>query len=146
MKHIELLSEFNTAISNLSVQVEASTAGGLFDINKVSENLVLGLLRELYGWKGLQNLNSAEKMNFPGIDLADEQARVAIQVTSTSSLDKVKKTIDTFLLHNLDSKYDRLIVYVLSRKQTSYSQEALNRSGSLCQDNKPRELSETMAG
>ncbi|MBK7649425.1 MAG: SMEK domain-containing protein [Betaproteobacteria bacterium] len=128
MKHLDLLNEFNTSLAQLAVEIETSSAMQLYDINKVSENLVLGLIRELFGWNQLRNLNTDEKTNFPGIDLADDNARVAIQVTSTSGLDKIKNSIETFRSYRLNERYDRLIVYVLTRKQGSYSQAALNRA------------------
>ena len=127
MKHLDLLNEFRELMTQLSTQVEASSAMQHYDINKASENLVLGVLRELYGWRGLHNLNSEERANFPGIDLADGDASVAIQVTGTATLDKVKSTIETCLNHGLDRKYDRLVMYVLTRRQSSYSQDALDR-------------------
>lgn len=115
-------------MAQLSSQVEASSAMQMYDIHKVSENLVLGVMKELYGWRNLRNLNSAERINFPGIDLADDEAGVAVQVTATPALDKIKSTIETFLAHGLDKTYHRLVVYVLARKQGSYSQDALDRA------------------
>lgn len=115
-------------MSQLATQVEAASAMQLYDIHKVSENLVLGVLRELYGWRHLRNLNATERANFPGIDLADNVAGIAIQVTATTTLDKIKSTIETFLAHGLDKKYQRVVVYVLSRKQASYSQDAIDRA------------------
>lgn len=117
-------------MSQFVTQVEASSAMGHFDIHKVSENLVLGLLRELYGWKKLRNLNADEQVNYPGIDLADDDLRIAVQVTGTPTLDKVKGTIETFLSHDLDKRYQRLLIYVLTRKQSSYSQDAIDRVSS----------------
>lgn len=114
-------------MSQLVAQVEASSAMGHFDIHKVSEGLVLGVFRELYGWKKIRNLNAEERVNFPGIDLADDEAGVAVQVTGTSTLEKVKGTVETFLSHGLDKRYRRLVVYVLTRKQASYSQDAIDR-------------------
>lgn len=115
-------------MSQLSTQVEAASSMQLYDIHKVSENLILGVLRELYGWRHLRNLNATERANFPGIDLADDAAGVAIQVTATPTLDKIKSTIETFLAHGLDKKYQRVVVYVLGRKQTTYSQDAIDRA------------------
>lgn len=115
-------------MSHLATQVEAASAMQLYDIHKVSENLVLGVLRELYGWRNLRNLNATERTNFPGIDLADDVAGVAIQVTATPTLDKIKSTIETFLAHELNKKYQRVVVYVLGRKQSSYSQDAIDRA------------------
>lgn len=115
-------------MSQLASQVEAASAMQLYDIHKVSENLVLGILRELYGWRNLRNLNATERANFPGIDLADDVAGIAIQVTATPTLDKIKSTIETFLKHGLEKKYHRVVVYVLGRKQASYSQAAIDRA------------------
>jgi hypothetical protein len=115
-------------MSLLATQVETASAMQHYDIHKVSENLVLGVLRELYGWRSLRNLNASERTNFPGIDLADDVAGVAIQVTATPSLDKIKTTIETFLAHDLDKRYKRVIVYVLGRRQASYSQDAIDRA------------------
>lgn len=114
-------------MSQLVTQVEASAAMSQFDIHRASEGLVLGLLRELYGWPRLRNLNTEERTNFPGIDLADDEARVAVQVTGTPTLDKIKGTVSTFLTHGLDKRYDRLVIYVLTRKQGSYSQDAIDK-------------------
>jgi hypothetical protein len=127
LKHLDLLNEFRTAMSSLAAQVESASAMQLYDIHRVSESLVLGVLRELYGWRHLRNLNATERINFPGLDLADDVAGIGIQVTATPTLDKIKSTIETFLAHGLDRRYQRVIVYVLGRKQASYSQEGVDR-------------------
>jgi hypothetical protein len=127
VKQLVLLNEFRDLMSQLVTQVQASTAMGHYDINKVSEGLVLGVLRALYGWDNLRDLNAEEKANFPGIDLADDELKLAIQVTGTPTLDKIKSSIQTLLKHDLDKRYQRLVFYVLTRKQASYSQDAIDR-------------------
>lgn len=128
MKHISLLNEFREELTSLSREIETSSSMGHFDINKVCEDLVCGLFRELFGLAQLRNLNNEEKQNFPGIDLADDQARIAIQVTSTPNLGKIKDSITTFLRYKFNDKYDRLIVFILTKKQGSYSQSAIDQS------------------
>lgn len=127
MNQLDLLNELKNSLGELTFQIDAAAAMQLYDINKVAENLVLGLMREIVGLHHLRNLNADEKANFPGIDLADDHARVAIQVTATSTLEKVKSTIDMFLSHGLQNKYDRLIIYILTRRQGSYSQDAIDK-------------------
>ncbi|OQW85549.1 MAG: hypothetical protein BVN30_00740 [Proteobacteria bacterium ST_bin16] len=100
---------------------------GHFDINKICEDLFCGIFKELYGFGNLKNLNENERKNFPGIDLADNYARVAIQVTSDRSLEKIKDSLGKFINHKLYEKYDRIIIYILTRKQTSYSKDTINR-------------------
>lgn len=126
MKHIALINSFREELSRLVVEVEASVAMNQLDINKICEDVFCGLLRELYGFKALRNLNSEEKVNYPGIDLADDEARVAIQVTSDKSLDKVKDTLGKVIKHDLTEKYDRIIIYNLTKKQQSYSKAAIS--------------------
>ncbi len=98
---------------------------GNYDTHKVAEFALCGPFRELYGWTALRNVNS-EEVNFPGIDLADDLARVAIQVTGTADLAKIKHTIEVFFDQGLDQKYDRLIIFILTKKQGSYSQSSVD--------------------
>ncbi|MBX3629076.1 MAG: SMEK domain-containing protein [Nitrosomonas sp.] len=130
MKILDLQNEFRELISQFRNEIEASSAMGNFDSHKVAENIICGLLRELCGWPDLHNLN-AEQANFPGIDLADDTARIAVQVTATADIGKIKHTIEKFVNHNLHQSYGRLVVYILSTKQGSYSQSAID---SVCQE------------
>lgn len=125
MKHVRLISRFNEELATLSREVETSVAAGLLDINKVCEDLFCGLFKELYGFENLRNLNEEEKQNFPGIDLADDVAKVAIQVSSDRTLEKIKDTLSKVIKYELHKKYDRIIVYVLTRKQGSYSAKSI---------------------
>ena len=127
MKHIELINQFLEELAKVSKEVESSVAMGHFDINKICENVFCGVFKELYGLKNLRNLNESEGKNFPGIDLADDKERVAIQVTSDGSLKKIKDSIKKFLKYNFNKKYDRIIFYILSRKQNRYSEDSINK-------------------
>lgn len=131
MKHSELLNRFREELSRLSREVEASVAMGHYDINKICEDVFCGVFRDLFGLENLRNLNEDEKQNFPGIDLADDVNRIAIQVTSDKSLQKVKGSLKTIINHGLHEKYGRVIFYILSRKQSSYSTSGLDR---ICED------------
>lgn len=126
MKHVELINQFREEIARIAHEVESSVAMGHFDLNKICEDVICGLFKELYGFESLRNLNKDEKLNFPGIDLADDDARVAIQVTSDKSLDKVKDTLEKAINHRLYERYDRFIIFNLTRKQASYSQTAIS--------------------
>jgi len=97
-------------------EMKASKAMNRGDINHVSEVILLPLLSRCYGYANLENLNSAEYFNYPGVDLGDSSARVAIQVTSTTTSTKVKETLAQFVDKELYKQYDRLIVYILTEK------------------------------
>ncbi len=105
-------------------QVKNANAAGRTDINRNAETVLIPLLTEVYGYKNIKNLNITEGANYPGIDLGDESARVAFQITSTPSIDKVKDTLQKFADYELYKKYDRLIIYILTERQKSYSEAA----------------------
>ena len=112
-------------------QVKVSTAMSKTDINLVSETVLKPLFIELYGYTNLENINYIEdNKNYPSIDLGDEIARVSIQITATPTIDKIKHTLKKFSEHRLYEKYDRLIIYILTEKQTKYSSGVINK---ICQ-------------
>lgn len=108
-------------MSRFVAQIEGATAMSRTDINKVAQTILIPLLAEVYGYTELKNLDSPEYPNYPAIDLGDETARVSFQVTSTSDNDKVKHTLEKFVDNKFYENYDRLIIYILKKKQKSYS-------------------------
>ena len=127
---MRLLDSRNRIIKLMSLfvaQVKGSGAMTQTDINKVSEDILIPLFSEVYNYRNLRNLNTTEGANFPAIDLADDVAGVGIQVTSEKKLHKVKKTLQTFRRRELYQKYGRLIIYVLTEKQRSYSKDACSK-------------------
>ena len=128
MKHSELLNRFREGLTHLSREVETSVAMGQLDINRICEDVFCGVFTELYGFKNLRNMNEEEQRNYPGIDLADDEGRVAIQVTSDNSLKKITDSITKTIRHGLHDDYDRIIIYILTRKQRSYSQQSIAKA------------------
>ncbi len=117
-----LMSLFVTEITN-------ATAMGKTDLNKVAENILIPIIAEVYGYRNLKNLNFTEGSNYPSIDLGDETERVAFQITATPDLKKVKDTLTKFIKHpdKLYEKYNRLIIYILTKKQDSYGDIEINK-------------------
>ncbi|MGZ8159999.1 MAG: SMEK domain-containing protein [Methylobacter sp.] len=126
MKHQNLINDLRDELAILVNKVEGATAMQLYDLNRLAENVVLGLFQEILNLPQLRNLNATERESFPGIDLADDTERLAVQVTATTSLEKIKDTLSTFQRHNLNKSYDRLVVYVLTHRQNTYSQSSIN--------------------
>src|SRR4028119_469891 len=114
-------NRINELMSRFVAQIEGATAMSRTDINRVAQTILIPLLAEVYGYTELKNLDSPEDPNYPAIDLGDETARVAFQVTSTSGSEKIKKTLRKFVERELYEKYDKLIIYILTEKQDSYS-------------------------
>ena len=130
MKHLQLIDQFREELTKLSHEVKMSVSMEHYDINKICEEVFCGVFIEIFGFKNLRNLNKEEKNNFPGIDLADDEAKVAIQVTSEKTLGKIKDSLKTFINYNLQETYNRIIFYILTEKQGSYSQASID---SVCQ-------------
>ncbi|MBV9864209.1 MAG: ATP-binding protein [Abitibacteriaceae bacterium] len=108
-------------MSMFFAQVEGAKAMGENDISHIAETMLIPIFNEIYGYKNLKNLNFSEKSNYPSVDLGDEVSRVAIQVTATSNNEKIKDTLRKFVKYKLYEKYDRVIIYILTKKENSYS-------------------------
>ena len=119
-------NRINLLMSRFVREVQGSAAMGQFDMHSVSETFLVSLLKQVYGLDALRNLNTDEHVNYPAIDLGDEQAKVAFQVTADPSSDKIKKTLRRFVDHKLYESYDHLRFYILTEKQQSYSGKGFN--------------------
>jgi tetratricopeptide (TPR) repeat protein len=75
-------------------KIKADNYLDFYDINRLSEDLALKLLNEIYNLN-LENLNR-EKRNYPGIDLGDKTRKIAYQITSRDDPQKIKKCIEAF--------------------------------------------------
>jgi hypothetical protein len=125
MRQLEIENQLRDVVSRIIVQVELATAQGRTDINLALEDAFIPILKSVYNLPHLVNLNRKQK-NFPGIDLGDDHDRVAFQLTSTTTLDKVKFTVRQFMDRAYFNTFDELYILMLARKQTSYSQASVN--------------------
>lgn len=121
MQSLHLQNRINELMSTFVIHVKGATSMGRTDINKVAETVLIPLFKEVYGYTALKNLNASESPNYPAVDLGDEVARVAIQVTSTTDSEKIKETLRKFVDYKLYEKFDQLFVYILTEKQKTYS-------------------------
>jgi hypothetical protein len=81
LKQQELINRLRDELTHVVAQTEGNAVMGLTDHNKIAENLICGLTREILGFRGIRNLNASEHANYPAIDLADFGARIAVQVS-----------------------------------------------------------------
>ena len=103
-----------TAVSH---QVESRAGLQLYDLNRYLEDFFKEVLNIVYDFK-LINLNE-ERSNNPGLDLGDEAAKVAFQITSTKTSDKINKTLEKAAPQV--GKFPMIYVLILVDKQGSYS-------------------------
>lgn len=124
MNRIEYINKITTCAARFVHEVEGFNAIGNYHINIHAENFLVPLLNEVFGLE-LENLNSTKKKHFPAIDLADFKNRVAFQITSTSSLDKIRTTLETFSKYDLQNEFDVLYLYILTEKKPQYNDAKL---------------------
>lgn len=110
------LYECNSYLTRWISEIRLSNAVGYYDINKISENLCVIILNELYGYK-LINANN-EITNVCAIDLIDRENNVAIQVTSRIDGRKIKDTLTDFVGNEMDQLYTNGVKFLILNFET----------------------------
>lgn len=113
------INDISTNLSILIYQVKLKNKANLNDINTLLETAFKEILNIIYDYN-LINLNN--KYLYPAIDLGDERAKIAFQVTSEKSIQKIKDTIKKFEENNLAIKYTKLKFLIIDEK-TQYSKK-----------------------
>jgi len=121
----DLHVEIRRLLVQFSQEVKAASAMGQTDISDASDMLLVELLQETFNLPNLRSLN-AEKANFPGLDLADDAAGRAFQVTADRKLAKILRTLSKSLKHSLQTKYPKIQVFVTTERQRSYKQSTID--------------------
>ncbi|QDF03435.1 SMEK domain-containing protein [Myxococcus xanthus] len=109
----------------IASQVRARCALGQTDLNGVLENFfrdVLNLVRGI----NLKNLNS-ERSNEPGLDLGDDAAKVAFQITSRSDAAKINITLKK-MTDDQRARFKEVFVLIIGEKKTKYAIDASSAS------------------
>ena len=126
MNQQSILYRITQLLSRFSEQVELLNTNSEFSINVHAENILIKILNVIFDCD-LKNVNYEENKNYPSIDLRDENKRIAIQVTSTSNLEKIKHTLSQFVTNDLYKNYNQLYIYIITEKKEKYNQDIINR-------------------
>ncbi len=103
-----LLSNLQHDIALLQKYIESRQAVGFHDMERLLEGLFIHILNATFDFQ-LTNKNQL-KVNFPAIDLADDERRISVQVTTNASKAKIAATIDKFELLKMSTAYDQLYI------------------------------------
>ena len=122
MKRQELLIKISTYLARFTQEVKQLNGASQYDINVHAENVLVPLLREVFGYAGLQNLNAITK-NAPAIDLVDYESGVLIQVTATADAEKITDTLTKFTNNRQYKPFDRIIIYIITERQSNYRKD-----------------------
>lgn len=110
------MQEITTKLSSFVFNLHLDKSVDLYDSSRYAETFFIQILNMVYGLN-LINMNHYHA-NYPSIDLGDESAKTAFQITSERTANKIKKTLTKFENHELDNIYDQLYILVLSAEKT----------------------------
>ncbi len=112
------IGEIVDALSDVAGQVSTRGRLGLTDLNKYAEDFFKTILNHLFSYS-LVNLN-AERSNEPGLDLGDENKKVAFQITASRSSAKVNDMLAKLSDEHIRT-YENIRVLMIAGKQSSYT-------------------------
>ena len=112
MNQEEILHRIRTLLSRFQEEVRIDNVNGEFSINIHAENVLVNVLNIAYRLD-LKNVNYEEGKTFPAIDLRDEHNRIAFQISSSGTVEKVIHTLQEYAKKGLDKKFDYLYFYFL---------------------------------
>lgn len=139
MNRDDFLHNIAKLIGRLTAEIRALNAVGRFDINSVTEDFLVPVLKLTFDCPDLRNQNQIQA-NFPAVDLGCRTTKVSFQVTTDASSGKVVYTLDKFREHALEKVFDRIYILTLIDKQSTYKSRSLaNAISSLAFEFDPKE-------
>lgn len=88
----EHLGSIADSLTYICGRISIDSSINLHDSSVISEDFFCRFLNLAFGWN-LVNANALVQ-NMPGFDLIDEQSRILVQVTSTSTRKRIQTTLD----------------------------------------------------
>lgn len=137
MKQEELIKNCSALLFKLCDEVKRLNSLNYYDINISSEYFFIPLLNCLFE-SDFTNKNT-EKKNAASIDLYDSKNRIAVQVTSDCSAEKIHNTIKKYREAKQYLKFDRLI-FVVIVKEKQYRADFSNDTQGLFPFEKDRDI------
>jgi hypothetical protein len=124
MNRDDYLSTCAKLLGRLVHEIKAQNAIGRFDINSVTEDFLLPIVKVIFDCPDLKNQNQIQQ-NFPAIDLGCRKSKVSFQVTTDASSEKVESTLTKFRQHGLGKDFDSVYILALTEKQSIYKAKSL---------------------
>lgn len=127
MNRDDYLNSIAKYFGRLEHEMRALNAIGRFDINSVAEDFLIPVLKVAFACPDLRNQNQIQ-MNFPAVDLGCRTTRTSFQITTDASSSKAEKTLKKFSEHGLEKLFDRVYIFALTEKQSTYNSAALTQA------------------
>ena len=115
------LASIRERLDLLKIHIKTDNMNLRYDLNHAAEDFYANLLNLIYGYS-LSNGNNKER-NLTAVDLVDKVNRIAIQVTSDTSAEKVSETLRKYKEKSyngkpFDEQFDRLIILIITTKES----------------------------
>ena len=104
--------------ASLAYQINTRNKLGQFDLTKICEDFIREVLNITFDLN-LKNLNKLRSNN-PGLDLGDDDEKIAIQVTSQKTTAKINETLEA-ISDEQKTAYEKIRIFILGYKQNSYA-------------------------
>jgi hypothetical protein len=124
MNRLDYINKINGYAAKYVLEVEGYNEANQYDINIQSENFLIPVLNEIFNLN-LVNVNFSIRDDYPAIDLADFEQRVAFQITSTSSLKKISDSLEKFFGKGLEQHFSQLYFYIITEKKAKYDKRKI---------------------
>ncbi|PZR29148.1 MAG: hypothetical protein DI535_03800 [Citrobacter freundii] len=118
IKQGKLTEKILAQLATLSREIEYNGLIGYQNIHKQSENFIAKLLNVIYGYR-LENFG--DKPNFSGLDIGDEAAGIAYQVSADKTSEKVNETLLTCIADEHYKTFKSINFFMLLGKQGKYT-------------------------
>lgn len=118
IKRGRLVGDIIDDLADIANQVETRCKLNMTDMNRYLEDFFKVVLNEILEIN-LVNLNQT-RSNTPGLDLGDESAKIAFQITSQKTTAKIRKTLKN-ITDEQAKDYSQIKVLVIGSKQKKYS-------------------------
>ena len=118
-----LLAEIRSMLGALGYTARISASSGRNGEAKGLEDLFGRIMNVIFDGN-FRNTNEAGA-NFPVIDLADAQLKIAIQVTVKAERKKVQETLDGFLEHGFDEKFSERLIIIMAVDRVNFQKEVV---------------------
>lgn len=116
IEYVNSLNIIKQYLVDLERLVHIENANGEYSINKMSENLLIGFFNILFD-ASFENANYTLARNYPGIDIADFNKKIAIQITSENDSEKILDTVRMIRQYEIYKEFNTFYIYILDKKK-----------------------------
>ena len=127
----DIINEISTSLSIIIYQVKLKSKANLNDVNTLLETPFKDILNIIYDYN-LINLNN--RYLYPAIDLGDKNKKIAFQITSEKSIQKIKDTLKKFEENNLYNEYEKLKFLIIDEKVNYNKKHDIDRDYFILKD------------